>query len=90
MTDGMAKMIMNEVTTCAQINNDQRLIDRPGARILNAVPIMTIAPTSEEISVNVIICAQMSTRFPGENPGPANGTYENHPASGPVFRMKPV
>src|SRR5438105_830766 len=43
------------------------------------------ATQSAEISVNVIICAQKSTRLPGENWGPESGGYANQPTSTPVF-----
>ena len=70
ITDGIAKMIMKDVTTYAQTNTGTRLRVMPGARIFIAVTMISIAPTSAAISVNVIICAQMSTRFPGEMPAP--------------------
>jgi hypothetical protein len=37
---------------------------------LKTVTITSMAATIAAISVNVIICAQMSTRLPGENSGP--------------------
>ena len=85
-TDGIAKMIMNAATNWAHTNSGMRFSDIPGARILSVVAMITIAPMSAEISVNVIICAQTSTRFAGEYAGPESGTYANQPASGPVFR----
>ena len=54
------------VTTIDQTNNGTRFKVIPGARILNAVTMISIAAINPEISVNVIICAQISTRFPGE------------------------
>jgi hypothetical protein len=50
------------------------LSDIPGARCLRIVATMLTAAANEPISVKVIICAQTSTRFPGENSGPASGT----------------
>ena len=43
------------------------------------------AAISPAISVKVTICAQTSTRFPGEYSGPDSGVYMNQPASGPTF-----
>ena len=39
MTAGIAKITMNDVTTCAQTKIGMRLSDMPGARSLNAVVI---------------------------------------------------
>ena len=74
ITAGIAKMIMNAVTSIAQTNSGMRLSDMPGARSLKIVVMMLTAAASAEISVKVIICAQMSTRLPGEYSGPASGT----------------
>ena len=65
MTDGMAKMIMNDVAIWAQTNSGMRRSDIPGARSLNAVVRISTAPASVLISTIVTICDQMSTRFPG-------------------------
>src|SRR3954468_13196048 len=62
-----------------------RFSDIPGARIFKIVAIISVATQSAEISVNVIICAQKSTRFPGEYCGPESGGYENQPTSTPEF-----
>jgi hypothetical protein len=43
------------------------------------------ATASAATSVNVTICAQKSVRLPGEYSGPASGTYENQPVSGPML-----
>ncbi len=72
-TYGIATSTMNDMTTIAQTNSGTRLSDMPGARCLKTVTITSIAATIAAISVNVIICAQMSTRLPGENSGPARG-----------------
>src|SRR5215210_2374010 len=85
ITAGIANSTMKEVTSMAQANSGTRLSVMPGARNLNIVVMMTIASTSADSSVKVIICAQISTRLPGEKSGPASGTYENQPASGPVL-----
>ena len=73
-TNGMATSTMNDMMTIAHTNSGTRLSDMPGARCLNAVTMISTAATMAEISVNVIICAQMSTRLPGEYSGPASGT----------------
>ncbi len=44
-----------------------------GARILKIVAISSAATHIADTSVKVIICAQKSTRFPGENAGPDSG-----------------
>ena len=82
-------MIMNDVTTWAHTNSGMRLSDMPGARCLNTVVRFTTAPASAEISVSVIMSAQMSTRWPGAYCGPESGTYANHPASAPAFTSNP-
>src|SRR5437868_4593391 len=85
-TAGIAKMIMNETTSCAHTNRGMRLSDMPGARSLNVVTMMLTAAARAAISVNVTTCAHTSMRWPGENCGPASGTYAVHPASGPMLR----
>src|SRR3954469_12024326 len=87
MTDGIAKMTMNDCTTIAQTKIGIRFKDIPGARCLKTVVMISTAPTSAEISVSVIICAQKSTRWPGEYCGPDSGTYANQPASGPTLQI---
>ena len=66
MMAGMAKMTMNAVTSIAHTNSGIRLSDMPGQRIFSVVTMSSTAATSAAISVNVISCAQMSTRLPGE------------------------
>src|SRR4051812_27682849 len=83
-TAGMAKMIMNPTTSCAQTNSGTRFSDMPGARILNVVTMMFTAATSAAISVKVTTCAQTSMRWPGLYVVDSGG-YANQPASGPVF-----
>ena len=39
----------------------------------------------EFVALHAISCAQKSVRLPAENSGPASGTYENQPVSGPTF-----
>ena len=46
----------------------------PGARCLKMVTTISTATASAEISVKVIICAQMSARLPGAYCGPDSGT----------------
>ena len=65
MTDGIAKITMNCVTSVAQTKSGMRLSDMPGARSLKIVVIRTIASSRPESSVKVIICAQMSAPLPG-------------------------
>ncbi len=65
MTDGIAKMTMNDVAIWAQTNSGMRLSDIPGARSLNAVVMISTAPISVLISTIVTICDQTSTRLPG-------------------------
>ncbi len=65
-TTGMANMTMNAVTTCAHTKMGMRFIVMPGARSLNAVTMISTDAMMAAISVNVIVCAQTSTRFPGE------------------------
>ena len=64
ITEGMAKITMNAVTTIDQTNNGTRFKVIPGARILNAVTMISIAAINPEISVNVIICAHIPLAFP--------------------------
>src|SRR5579883_1574330 len=66
MTAGMAKMIMNDVTTMTQTNSGIRLRDMPGARCLNTVATISTAPARLLISTRVTIWDQASTRLPGE------------------------
>jgi hypothetical protein len=74
ITDGMAKTIMKAVTSMAHANIGMRLSVMPGARILNVVTMIWMAPISAATSVKVIICAQKSVRLPGLYSGPASGT----------------
>jgi hypothetical protein len=85
MTAGIAKITMNDVTSCAQTSSGMRSRDIPGARFLKIVVMRFVALASAESSVNVTTCDQMSIRLPGECSGPDRGTYANQPASGPVF-----
>ena len=62
ITAGMAKMIMNEVTTCDHTKRGMRFSDIPGARCLKTFVRVTTAPAKAEISVSVIMSAQTSTR----------------------------
>jgi hypothetical protein len=73
ITAGIANSTMNCVTSIAQTNSGMRLSVMPGARILNTVVMMTIASSSADSSVKVIIWAQKSMRLPGEYSGPASG-----------------
>jgi hypothetical protein len=65
---------MKAITSIAHTKSGIRLSDMPGARCLKIVTMICVAPMSPDISVNVTVCAQMSTRFPGENSGPESGT----------------
>ena len=49
----------------AQTNSGMRSSVMPGARSLNTVTMISIAPMSAATSVNVISCAQKSGRLPG-------------------------
>src|SRR5438105_3552306 len=89
MTAGIAKSTIIDCTSMAQQYIGIRFRDMPGARILRMVAANSAATHIAEISVNVIICAQTSTRFPGENCGPESGGYANQPASGPVLVKSP-
>ena len=74
MTAGMAKMIRNAVTNIAHTKSGILSRVMPGARCLRTVTMISTATASAETSVKVIICAQMSARFPGEYSGPDRGT----------------
>ena len=75
ITAGIAKMIMNDVTSIAQTNSGMRLSVMPGRAQLEDRGDDARPPrSSAETSVNVIICAQKSTRLPGEYCGPESGT----------------
>src|SRR3954471_21720512 len=67
ITAGIAKITMNDVTTCAQTKIGLRFSDMPGARSLNAVVMIDTATASDATSVHVIICAQTSGRLVGLN-----------------------
>ena len=70
----MANSTMNDWISIAQTKSGIRLRVIPGARILKMVTISSTAAASAAISVNVIDCAQTSTRLPGANSGPDSGT----------------
>ena len=72
-TAGIAKMTMKAITSIAHTKMGIRLSDMPGARSLNTVTTISTATASADTSVNVIICAQTSTRLPGLNCGPESG-----------------
>ena len=74
ITAGMAKMIMNAVTSIAQTNKGISVSFMPGARCLNTVTIVSTATAIAETSVKVIICAQTSARLPMPYCGPESGT----------------
>ena len=76
ITAGIAKMIMNDVTSCAQTNSGMRLQRHARARACLKMVVDDVdgdrpAPTT---SVKVISCAQKSARLPGAYCGPASGT----------------
>ena len=73
ITAGIAKSTMKDWTSMLQQNSGMRFSDMPGARIFRIVAVSSVATHMAEISVNVIICAQTSTRLPGENCGPESG-----------------
>src|SRR5438067_2019722 len=73
ITAGIAKITMNDCTSIDQQYKGIRFNDMPGARNLRMVTINSTATHSAEISVKVIICAQISTPLPGENCGPESG-----------------
>jgi hypothetical protein len=66
ITDGMANITMNDVTSMAHTYSGTRLSVMPGARSLKTVVTRMIDDSSPDASVKVIICAHMSTRLPGE------------------------
>ncbi len=66
ITAGIANTTMNAITSIDQTKRGSRLSAMPGQRSLKTVTMISTAATSAAISVNVIICAQMSTRLPGE------------------------
>src|SRR5690348_13488690 len=74
ITAGMAKITMNDNTSFSQRIIGMRLSDMPGARCFRIVAARHTAVASAEVSVKVIICAQKSTRFPGEKSGPESVT----------------
>ncbi len=88
MTAGMANTTMNACTSIAQTNSGIRDSAIPGARCLKMVAMTLTAPPSAASSVNVIICAHVSVRLPGEKAGPDSGVYANQPASGPMCTRK--
>ena len=63
----MAKTTMNDVTRMLHTNSGMRLRDMPGVRCLKIVTIKVTATAIIEISVNVIVCAQISDPFVGSN-----------------------
>src|ERR1700761_4658482 len=89
MIAGIAKMTMNDCTSIDQQKSGMQFSVMPGARILKMVAISSAATHNAETSVNVIICAQKSTRLPGSNCGPASGGYANQPASGAALVNTP-
>jgi hypothetical protein len=56
-TQGIAKRIMNAVTSWAQTKSGIRPSDMPGARCLKMVTMISTAAMMEAISVNVTVCA---------------------------------
>src|ERR1700685_3706716 len=86
---GIAKMTIKDCTSIDQQNSGMRFNVIPGARILKMVAISSAATHIAETSVNVIICAQKSTRLPGSNCGPESGEYANQPASGAALVNTP-
>src|SRR4051794_31276618 len=73
ITAGIANSTINDWSNMLQQYTGIRFNDMPGARILMMVAMISVATHSAEISVNVIICAQKSTRLPGEYCGPESG-----------------
>jgi hypothetical protein len=63
----MANTAINEVTRILQTNSGILFSDIPGARCLKIVMMSVTATQRIEISVNVIIWAQMSDPFVGSN-----------------------
>src|SRR4051812_46481486 len=90
VTAGIAKRIMKETTSCAQTKSGMRSSDMPGARWQKTVAMMQVAPAIEPISTMVTICDQISTRWPGEKPGPDSGVNMNQPMSGPMLKSSAV
>ena len=66
MMAGIAKITMNAMTSIAHTSSGMRFSDMPGQRNFSVVTTISTPATSAAISVNVIICAQMSTRLPAE------------------------
>ncbi len=66
MTEGRAKMVMNEATRTAQRNSGIRARVMPGGRILRMVATRLTDTARAATSVKVIIWAQTSARWPGE------------------------
>jgi len=66
ITVGMAKMTIHDITRIDQTNNGMRCSAIPGARKCTMVTINATAIDREPSSVNVIVCAQKSARFPSE------------------------
>ncbi|MGY4513170.1 hypothetical protein ACVIN2_006624 [Bradyrhizobium sp. USDA 3650] len=90
MIDGIANITRKLVTSMAQTNSGMRSSVMPGARSLNTVTTISTETASAATSVNVIICAQTSTRLVGVNCRLERGTYENQPTSGPTFSAKEI
>jgi hypothetical protein len=65
MTAGIANTIITLWTNIAQTNSGMRSRLMPGARCLRMVTIKLTALASEDSSVKVTSCAQMSMRLPG-------------------------
>jgi hypothetical protein len=65
---------MKDVTSIAQTKSGMRSSVMPGARCFSTVTMISTETASAETSVNVIICAQVSARLPGEYSGPESGT----------------
>ena len=68
------KITMNDVTTIAHTNTGMRLAVIPGARIFNAVAMISTASTRLATSLNVTICAYTSGRVAGGYYDNATGT----------------
>jgi hypothetical protein len=66
MTDGKAKIVISEAISIAHRKTGMRASVMPGGRILRIVAMTLTEAASAATSVKVIICAQMSTRWPGE------------------------
>ena len=74
ITVGMAKMIMNAITSEAHTKSGIRRSDIPGARILRMTVAMSTATMSPIASVKFTSTFQKSARFPIPYSGPARGT----------------